>query len=135
MFSKIIKYIRNVTMSKKYEMRVIHTYNEAFEVGSEYIANIENRSDTPRLSNGTNSNYPSQLYDEKWEITLESLCNTLRYVLDFLHHQCYMLCINDNNVLLCKLDAQSTAPVFKDILLNHTNVLDNKTMNTYQKKQ
>jgi len=134
MFSKIIKYIRNVTMSKKYEMRVIHTYNEAFEVGSEYIANIENRSDTPRLSNGTNSNYPSQLYDEKWEMTLESLGNTLRYVLDFLHHQCYMLCINDNNVLLCKLDAQSTAPVFKDILLNHTNVLDNKTMNTYQKK-
>jgi len=68
MFSKIIKYIRNVTMSKKYEMRVIHTYNEAFEVGSEYIANIENRSDTPRLSNGTNSNYPSQLYDENGKL-------------------------------------------------------------------
>jgi hypothetical protein len=105
-------------MPKKYEMRVIHTYKDAYETGAKYIQNLKKRSDEPRLSEDTTANYPTQLSDVKWEITLESLSNTLRYIIDFLHHQCYMLCVNDNNVLLCKLDAQTTAPVFKDVLVH-----------------
>jgi hypothetical protein len=105
-------------MPKKYEMRVIHTYKDAYETGAKYIQNLKKRSDEPRLSEDTTANYPTQLSDVKWEITLESLSNTLRYIIDFLHHQCYMLCVNDNNVLLCKLDTQTTAPVFKDVLVH-----------------
>ena len=122
-------------MPKKYEMRVIHTYKDAYETGAKYIQNLKKRSDEPRLSEDTTANYPTQLSDVKWEITLESLSNTLRYIIDFLHHQCYMLCINDNNVLLCKLDAQTTAPVFKDALLHsidETQLLKNNTMNHRQ---
>ena len=122
-------------MPKKYEMRVIHTYKDAFETGAKYIQNLKNRSDEPRLSEDAAANYPTQLSDVKWEMTLESLSNTLRYVIDFLHHQCYMLCINDNNVLLCKLDAQTTAPVFKDALLHsidEAQLLKNTTMNHRQ---
>jgi len=138
MFTQIrprLKYLYNITMPKKYEMRVIHTYKDAYETGKKYIQNINNRSDAPRLSENTDTKYPVQLYDAKWEMSLESLSNTLRYVIDFLHHQCYMLCINDNNVLLCKLDAQSTAPVFKDVLLNsveEVQLLKNTTMNYRQ---
>lgn len=122
-------------MPKKYEMRVIHTYKDAFETGAKYIQNMRKRSDEPRLSEDTATNFPVQLYDVKWEMSLESLSNTLRYVIDFLHHQCYMLCINDNNVLLCKLDAQTTAPVFKDVLLHSADeaqLLKNTTMNYRQ---
>ena len=122
-------------MPKKYEMRVIHTYKDAFETGAKYIQNLKKRSDEPRLSEDAAANYPTQLSDVKWEMTLESLSNTLRYVIDFLHHQCYMLCINDNNVLLCKLDAQTTAPVFKDALLrsiDEVQLLKNTTMNHRQ---
>ncbi|MFY7728937.1 MAG: glycosyl transferase family 90 [Flavobacterium sp.] len=122
-------------MPKKYEMRVIHTYKDAYETGEKYINNVFKRSDTPRLSEITDTKYPVQLYNAKWEMSLESLSNTLRYVIDFLHHQCYMLCINDNNVLLCKLDAQSTAPVFKEVLLNsveEVQLLKNTTMNYRQ---
>jgi hypothetical protein len=122
-------------MPKKYEMRVINTYKDAYETGAKYIQNLKKRSDEPRLSEDTTANYPTQLSDVKWEITLESLSNTLRYIIDFLHHQCYMLCVNDNNVLLCKLDAQTTAPVFKDALLHsidETQLLKNNTMNHRQ---
>lgn len=122
-------------MPKKYEMRVIHTYKDAYETGAKYIQNLKKRSDEPRLSEDATANYPTQLSDVKWEMTLESLSNTLRYVIDFLHHQCYMLCINDNNVLLCKLDAQTTAPVFKDALLHsidEAQLLKNTTMNYRQ---
>lgn len=138
MFTQIrprLKYLYNITMPKKYEMRVIHTYKDAFETGAKYIQNLKKRSDEPRLSEDAAANYPTQLSDVKWEMTLESLSNTLRYVIDFLHHQCYMLCINDNNVLLCKLDAQTTAPVFKDALLHsidEAQLLKNTTMNHRQ---
>ena len=122
-------------MPKKYEMRVINTYKDAYETGAKYIQNLKKRSDEPRLSEDTDANYPTQLSDVKWDMTLESLRNTLHYVIDFLHHQCYMLCINDNNVLLCKLDAQTTAPVFKDALLHsidEAQLLKNTTMNHRQ---
>ncbi len=122
-------------MPKKYEMRVIHTYKEAYEIGEKYIQNMRKRSDVPRLSENTTMEFPDQIKDQKWEMTLETLSNTLRYVIDFLHHQCYMLCINDNHVLLCKLDAQTTAPVFKDVLLHSTDeaqLLKNNTMNYRQ---
>jgi len=138
MFTQIrprLKYLYNITMPKKYEMRVIHTYKEAYEIGEKYIQNLRKRSDVPRLSENTTMEFPDQIHDQKWEMTLESLSNTLRYVIDFLHHQCYMLCINDNNVLLCKLDAQTTAPVFKDVLLHSTDeaqLLKNNTMNYRQ---
>ena len=138
MFTQIrprLKYLYNITMPKKYEMRVINTYKDAFETGAKYIQNMRKRSDEPRLSEDTATNFPAQLYDAKWEMSLESLSNTLRYVIDFLHHQCYMLCINDNNVLLCKLDAQTTAPVFKDVLLHSADeaqLLKNTTMNYRQ---
>ena len=124
-------------MPKKYEMRVIHTYKDAYETGAKYIQNLRKRGDVPRFTENTTTNFPAQIHDVKWEMTLESLSNTLRYVMDFLHHQCYMLCINDNNVLLCKLDAQSTAPVFKDVLLrsvDETQLYKNNTMNHRQYK-
>ena len=122
-------------MPKKYEMRIIHTYGDAYETGAKYIRNIGNRSVSQRFSLDADTQFPAQLLDPKWELTLESLSNTLHYILDFLHHQCYMLCINDNNVLLCKLDAKTTAPVFKDVLeksVEEAQLLMNHTMNYRQ---
>lgn len=122
-------------MPKKYEMRIIHTYGDAYETGAKYIRNIGNRGVSQRFSLDADTQFPSQLLDPKWELTLESLSNTLHYILDFLHHQCYMLCINDNNVLLCKLDAKTTAPVFKDVLeksVDEAQLLKNNTMNYRQ---
>ena len=119
-------------MPKTYEMRIIHTYDDAYETGAKYIGNV---GVVPRFSPDANVRFPNQLLDPKWEITLESRSNTLHYILDFLHHQCYMLCINDNNVLLCKLDAKTTAPVFKDVLeksVDETQLLKNSTMNYRQ---
>ena len=122
-------------MPKKYEMRIIHTYSDAYETGAKYIRNIGNRGVSQRFSLDADTQFPSQLLDPKWELTLESLSNTLHYILDFLHHQCYMLCINDNNVLLCKLDAKTTAPVFKEVLeksVEETELIKNNTMHYRQ---
>ena len=117
-------------------MRIIHTYSDAYETGAKYMKNIGNLGVSQRFSPDTGPQFPVQLLDSKWELSLEALSNTLHYILDFLHHQCYMLCINDNNVLLCKLDAKTTAPIFKDVLeksVEETALLNNNTMNYRQR--
>ena len=134
--SRITKCIYIITMPKKYEMRIIHTYSDAYETGAKYMKNIGNLGVSQRFSPDTGPQFPVQLLDSKWELSLEALSNTLHYILDFLHHQCYMLCINDNNVLLCKLDAKTTAPIFKDVLeksVEETALLNNNTMNYRQR--
>jgi hypothetical protein len=116
-------------MPKKYEMRVIHTYADAYAVGAKYIT--PSAKAIPRLSEGVDVPFPEQLSDPKWEISLPALQNTLRYVMELLHHQCYMLCIGDNDVLMCKLDVQTTAPIFRDIL---EQPLNNSEINPTQAK-
>jgi len=116
-------------MPKKYEMRVIHTYADAYAVGAKYITSSAKA--VPRFKEGVDVPFPEQLSDPKWEISLPALENTLRYIMEFLHHQCYMLCIGDNDVLMCKLDVQTTAPIFRDIL---EQPLNNSEINPTQAK-
>ena len=116
-------------MPKKYEMRVIHTYADAYAVGAKYITS--SAKTVPRLSEGVVVPFPEQLSDPKWEISLPALENTLRYIMELLHHQCYMLCIGDNDVLMCKLDVQTTAPIFREIL---EQPLNNSEINPTQAK-
>jgi hypothetical protein len=116
-------------MPKKYEMRVIHTYADAYALGAKYITTSAKTA--PRLKEGVDVPFPEQLSDPKWEISLPALENTLRYVMELLHHQCYMLCIGDNDVLLCKLDVQTTAPVFREIL---EQPIDNNQISQIQAK-
>jgi len=116
-------------MPKKYELRVIHSYTDAYEIGAKYITERKTNS---ILKEGLDIPFPEQLYNQKWEISRKALDNTLKYIMEFLHHQCYMLCINNDNVLLCKLDTQTTAPIFRDILekpLNNSTITNAQARN------
>ena len=108
-------------MSKKYEMKTINTYDEAFKVGSKYIRAL-NQSASQNQS--AMQFMPPQIENPIWTMTVESLSNTLKYIFELLHHQCYMLCINNNNILMCKLDMQTTAPMFSQIIDKHLANLD-----------
>ncbi len=98
-------------------MRIIHTYDEAYQTGLKFI---ENRNIKHNPDQKSATKLPSQSSDVKWEMSPKSLENTLRYIFELLHHQCYMVCVNNNNVLMCKLDMQSTAPVFREIIEKNT---------------
>jgi hypothetical protein len=114
-------YILEKQMSKKYEMKTINTYDEAFKVGSKYIRAL-NQSASQNQS--AMQFMPPQIENPIWTMTVESLSNTLKYIFELLHHQCYMLCINNNNILMCKLDMQTTAPMFSQIIDKHLANLD-----------
>jgi hypothetical protein len=68
-------------------------------------------------------------------MSAKALENTLKYVCEYLHHQSYMLCIEDNDVLLCKLEMGTTAPVFSEIIEEQLwDVNTNPTMTPKQVK-
>ena len=66
----------------------------------------------------------------------EQLKNTLEYIFDVLAHACYMLCINDNNILFCKLEHKNTPPILKEIVKEElANLQKNAAKKGISKKQ
>jgi hypothetical protein len=108
-------------MAKKYKMTSVNSYDAAYAIGAKYIKHMEPTEGT------YGSDVPPALGNPIWEISLTSLANTLKYIFEFLHHQCYMLCIHDNNVIMCKLEMHSTAPVFSEIINKHLAKMDDNS--------
>lgn len=99
-------------MSKqKIRQIVVRSYDEAYKIGRPYIKTVTHPIKVPGLFS-----MPSQVLDPVWEMSSEALENTLKYVCEYLHHQCYMLCIENNDILLCKLEMGTTAPIFSEII-------------------
>jgi len=118
-------------MPVKYEMKTVNTYDEAYKIGSKYIEHLSKSS----ASHMTPDNLPAQISNPMWEMSVDSLRNTLKYICELLHHQCYMMCIRDNNILMCKLDMQTTAPIFQRAIDKHlTNLDNNQTITETQRK-
>jgi phosphopantetheine adenylyltransferase len=118
-------------MPKKYEMKTVNTYDEAYQIGSKYVEHLSNSSPVRTRED----NLPVQISNPMWEISLDSLRNSLKYICELLHHQCYMLCIRDNNILMCKLDMQTTAPIFQQAIDKHLANLDsNPTITEAQRR-
>ena len=92
---------------------IVRSYEEAYRIGKSYIK----KHDTGSAMESA-FRVPTQVMDPVWEMSQKALENTLKYICEYLHHQCYMLCVNDNggDVLLCKLDMGTTAPVFSEII-------------------
>ncbi len=111
-------------MVRKYKMTSANSYDAAYAIGAKYIKHMEH---TQQQSETPNFDLPRELGNPIWEISLSSLANTLKYIFEFLHHQCYMLCVHGNNVVMCKLEMQSTAPVFREIINKHIEKLDDNS--------
>ena len=108
-------------MKPKYEMKVANTYDEAYAIGVKFIEHLGPTKSAPTT---TQIQHPTQIQNPMWSQSLDALQNTLKYVMELLHHQCYLLCINNNNILLCKLEPKTTAPIFKEALETSVQNLD-----------
>lgn len=97
---------------QKLRQIVVRSYDEAYKIGKPYIKTQTH----PSTAQMGIFNMPSQVSESVWEISDKALENTLKYVCEYLHHQCYMLCIENNDILLCKLEMGTTAPVFSEII-------------------
>ena len=112
-------------MKPKYELKVANTYDEAYAIGVKFI---EHLGPTKSAPTATQTQHPTQIQNPMWSQSIDALQNTLKYVMELLHHQCYLLCINNNNILLCKLEPKTTAPLFKEALETSVQNLDSNMM-------
>ena len=55
---------------------------------------------------------PRNATSSRWQITPETLRNTLSYIYEKMAHRCYMLCIDDEGVQFCKLQQTGLSPSF-----------------------
>jgi hypothetical protein len=98
-----------------------YNYNDAYLMGVKFIPEIS----VPREPN----------INDPYDVSVEALKNTLGYIFNYLHHQCYMLCVKDNVNTIYKLQSNTTAPIYKNVLKKAVKNLDrNPTLSPFQRK-
>lgn len=99
----------------------LYNYNDAYSMGVKFIPEIS----APR----------EPAINDPYEVSTEALKNTLGYIFNYLHHQCYMLCVKDNVNTIYKLQSKTTAPIYKTILKKAVKNLNrNPTLTSFQRK-
>jgi len=102
------------------KMMVLHSYHEALEAGKPYLP--EEISESDKIAD-----VPKEASSKIWKMTEEALGNTLHYIFNKLHHNCYMFCVKDNKAILYKLESNTTAPTFKQAIDKSVSKLDKNT--------
>ena len=74
----------------------------------------------PDIGNGL-SILPLETYEGPWSESSESAKRTIEYIIDKLHHACYVLCVGDGKGQLFKIENRTTAPGFKESLFHPRN--------------
>ena len=115
-------------------MKIINTFDEAYQIGRKCIDHLKG-SCIKKYENQNDTELPPELYNEKWKINLTALKNTLKYIFNKLHHQCYMLCIMNNVAVIYKFEMQETAPTFDKAIkeMHIPQVAKNKLITKEQK--
>lgn len=115
-------------------MKILNNYNDAYQIGKKCVEHLK-KSCIKKYVNENDTKLPSELYNDIWKINLTSLRNTLKYIFNKLHHQCYMLCIINNSPIIYKFEMQETAPTFeKAIKEKHIPQLQHNTLITKEQK-
>jgi hypothetical protein len=110
-------------------MRVLHSFEEAFEIGKPYITRDRFYKEEiydilPAILDRQPDPVPKEALLPLWKMTEEALANTLRYIFEKLHHNCYLLCVKKNKPIMYKIEHSTTAPTFDDIIQQNLNILD-----------
>ena len=91
-------------------MKILSSYDEAFLIGKEAL---NSRDETLHTESDYGiPSFPEQVYGP-WKQTETALSNTLKYVFNKLHHNCYLLCVSDSVPTIYKLENKTTSPSFE----------------------
>ena len=91
-------------------MRILTSYEEAFTEGKKALDSRDEVIHTE--SDYGLEKFPEQVYGP-WKQTEQALSNTLKYVFEKLHHNCYLLCVVDEKPNIFKLENKTTSPSFE----------------------
>jgi len=93
-------------------MRILEGYTQALD----YIKPFLNSNH----SIGSQTKLPSQIQGP-WSQGTQATENTLRYIFEHLHHNCYLVCSDGQKAEVSKLQSSSTAPSMRPYLIQKLN--------------
>jgi len=97
-------------------MEIVRTFKDAFAIGKECLSKINTSKSKPRLMD--DYALPLNIDDGPWEQSETALYQTLSYIMNFLNHSCYMLCVAGDEQKIVKLETKEMSQFFQDILTN-----------------
>jgi len=114
-------------------METIANFERAFEIGYSCLEKMRINLVTPsglladrrftppdRRFTPPDRRFTPPPLDGPWEMSENALKNTLTYILRFLNHSCYMLCVEKSKHTMYKLETGRTSPFLETILYNET---------------
>jgi hypothetical protein len=112
-------------------MQVITGIETAYNTALPYIMNASRAKMKKHDANHHDDPVPKHATSSRWEMTPQSLRNTLNYIYYKLGYNCYMLCVDlDGKKVLCKLESTSTSDGFREALDTHLSNLDSNRLIT-----
>jgi hypothetical protein len=93
-------------------MEIVSNFERAFEIGRKCLQ--KSRNNISRTGEYSGFDVPS--LDGPWEMSEYALQNTLSYILNFLNHSCYMLCVDETGQTMVKLETGRTSPFIEKII-------------------
>ncbi len=114
--------------------QVLTSYLEAYNIALPYLQNAGSQVDLNIKDVPNIYKVPTESQSPIWKMTPEALENTLKYIMEYLCHSCYLLCVKDNVGELFKLETKKTADVYKPIFQRAIDdVAKNTTLTERQK--
>jgi hypothetical protein len=113
-------------------MKIIYTFQEALQECKKYVDDSDRR--LPKKVNSAFKPPLKFIQSGPWEMSLPALETTLHYLLDYLHHSCYLLCSDGKVSSLIKIEQTTTAPFFKKVIEQELSTLDKNTTLTASQK-
>lgn len=108
--------------------RTIRSFKEAVAIAEKYIGGEDSTNNSAIIPPYYSP--PPETNLNIWEMSLPALKNTLEYIMNYLNHSCYMLCVKNNRGVLYKLEQHTTAEVYKPFIRSSIEKLKtNPTLN------
>jgi DNA-directed RNA polymerase subunit E'/Rpb7 len=117
-------------------IRQINSLDNALTIGKTALSQLKTGEEIEykREVNGIRIQYPTELNDPIWQINEEALMNTLDYVFNQIHHQCYLVCVANQTIAMYRLSDPTLGKVYeKAIRMAKQNVDKNPHLKQNQK--
>ncbi len=114
---------------------VISSYEDAYKIAKPYIDVPQKMQLSKPDVSASYYKLPEEVTANVWQMSDIALQNTLKYIMNYLNHTCYMLCVKNKTSILYKLEHKATAQIYIPVMKNAAKTVWNNNTITNEQKQ
>jgi beta-1,4-galactosyltransferase 1 len=113
-------------MMKTAPIRRVDNLSNALSIGKTALSQLKSGEEIEykREINGIHVQYPLELKDPIWQINEEALMNTLEYVFNTIHHQCYLVCVENETISMYRLSNDNIGKLYNNAINRAKSAVD-----------